>query len=130
MRDPEEYLKLPYEIRLVRDEGEDGRAGWVAEVEELPGCISQGATAEEAVANLRDAMLGWISVALEDELEIPLPNVRSSYSGRFIVRLPQSLHAELVRAAEREGVSLNQFVTNVLAGAVGWRRRNARQAIA
>jgi len=35
--------------------------------------------------------------------------------------MPQSLHAELARLAERESVSLNQFITDVLSGALGWR---------
>jgi antitoxin HicB len=128
MMKAEEYLELPYEIVLVRDQDEEGNSGWVAEVEELPGCISQGATAEEALTNVRNAMVGWLSVALEEGLSIPDPRARSNYSGRFIVRVPQSLHAELARAAEREGVSLNQFVTNALASVVGWRHR--RRAIA
>jgi HicB family len=45
----------------------------------------------------------------------------ASHSGRLLLRMPQSLHAELARAAEREGVSLNGFITGVLSGAVGWR---------
>jgi RNA polymerase sigma-B factor len=49
------------------------------------------------------------------------PEQRSTHSGRLLVRMPQSLHAELARAAEREGVSLNALVTGALAGAVGWR---------
>jgi hypothetical protein len=36
--------------------------------------------------------------------------------------MPQSLHAELAESAEREEVSLNQFITNALAAAVGWHR--------
>ncbi len=36
-------------------------------------------------------------------------------SGRFVVRLPQSLHAALEQEAEREGVSLNQLVVAKLA---------------
>ena len=49
------------------------------------------------------------------------PEQRPTHSGRLLVRMPQSLHAELARAAEREGVSLNALVTGALAGAVGWR---------
>jgi RNA polymerase sigma-B factor len=45
----------------------------------------------------------------------------SSHSGRVLVRMPQSLHADLVRTAEREGVSLNALITSALASAVGWR---------
>ena len=34
--------------------------------------------------------------------------------------MPAALHAELARAAERDGVSLNQFITRALAGRIGW----------
>jgi RNA polymerase sigma factor (sigma-70 family) len=44
------------------------------------------------------------------------------YSGRILVRMPQTLHDELARAAERERVSLNQFITNALSAAIGWQR--------
>jgi hypothetical protein len=46
----------------------------------------------------------------------------ASHSGRLLVRMPQTLHAELAEAAEREQVSLNQFITLALAAAVGWRQ--------
>ncbi|MGB2953907.1 MAG: toxin-antitoxin system HicB family antitoxin [Gaiellaceae bacterium] len=45
----------------------------------------------------------------------------ASHSGRLLLRMPQTLHAELARSAEAEGVSLNQFITSALASAVGWR---------
>jgi predicted HicB family RNase H-like nuclease len=40
------------------------------------------------------------------------------YSGKFTVRLPRSLHQALVVRAEKEGVSLNLFVTNALSRTV------------
>jgi hypothetical protein len=54
----------------------------------------------------------------EVEERAPQP---ATHSGRLLVRMPQSLHAELARVAEREGVSLNAFITGALASAVGWR---------
>jgi hypothetical protein len=45
---------------------------------------------------------------------------KEAHSGRLLLRMPQSLHAELAEAAEREEVSLNQFITNALAAAVRW----------
>jgi hypothetical protein len=42
----------------------------------------------------------------------------TKFSGKFTVRLPKSLHQALVARAEREGVSLNLFVTNALASTV------------
>ena len=50
----------------------------------------------------------------------------SSYSGKFTVRLPKSLHQALVDRADKEGVSLNLFVTNALSRTVavpGGRRK-------
>jgi RNA polymerase sigma-B factor len=41
-------------------------------------------------------------------------------SGRLLLRMPAELHAELARAAEREGTSLNGFITRSLAARVGW----------
>ena len=56
------------------------------------------------------------SAAVEqtDERRKPSP------SGRLLLRMPAKLHAELARAAEREGVSLNQFITGAAASRVGW----------
>jgi RNA polymerase sigma factor (sigma-70 family) len=52
---------------------------------------------------------------------------KDSPSGRLLLRMPQSLHAGLAEAAEREGVSLNQFITNSLAAAVAWRQPEREQ---
>ena len=43
----------------------------------------------------------------ENGWPLPAPQVAVTYSDQFRVRLPRSLHAWLVREAEREGVSLN-----------------------
>lgn len=125
MKTIEDYLRLPYRIVLTHDEDEDGNEGFVAEVEELPGVYSQGKTPAEAVEGVFDAMQGWLSVALQDNIEIPEPLNRDDYSGRILLRLPRTLHGELLRQAEREGVSLNQFLLAVLASAVNWRKRKA-----
>jgi len=45
--------------------GEDGY--WVAECPSLPGCISQGKTKEEAIANIKEAIQGYIAV-MEKEI--------------------------------------------------------------
>jgi len=44
-----------------------------------------------------------------------------TYSGRLLLRMPRTLHEQLAKASERDGVSLNQFITGVLASAVDWR---------
>lgn len=109
----EYYMGLPYTIELWRA----SEGGWVVQVKELPGCISQGETAEEALAMIQDAMQGWLEVALESDIPIPEPRPEEEYSGKFVVRVPRSLHRELVETADREGVSLNQYINVVLAQA-------------
>ncbi len=116
----EEYTGLPYHLMLVRD-GEDKGKPWTASVEELPGCTSHGKTSDEALGGIESAMAKWIAVALEEGREIPEPKSATSHSGRLLLRMPRTLHADLTRASEREGVSLNQFITDVLAAAVVWR---------
>ena len=62
-----------------------------------------------------------------DEMATPAsePDEPKAHSGRLLVRMPPSLHTQLARTAEREGVSLNTLVTGALAGAVGWRDAGA-----
>ena len=123
----EDYTGLPYHLLLVRD-GEDKGRPWTASVEELPGCTSHGKTSDEALDGIETAMSKWIAVALEEGREIPEPRSAATHSGRLLLRMPRTLHADLTRASEREGVSLNQFITDVLASAVTWRgRTNAAQ---
>lgn len=49
--------------------GEDGY--WVAECPSLPGCISQGKSKEEVIANIREAIAGWIETATARGQEVP-----------------------------------------------------------
>jgi RNA polymerase sigma-B factor len=110
----------PYHIELVR--GTTPEDGWSAQVEELPGCSARGHTAYEAVERVEAAISEWIADAIANNREVPKPRSPSTHSGRLLVRMPQTLHAELARAAEREEVSLNQFITSSLASVIGWRR--------
>ncbi len=107
-------MGLPYTRELIKEP----EGGWFIRIKELPGCMSQGDTVEEAMTMIEDAMRGWLDVSLEDGDEIPEPKLDEDYSGKFVVRLPRSLHRQLVETAEREGVSLNQFVNVALARAV------------
>ncbi|WP_423223105.1 type II toxin-antitoxin system HicB family antitoxin [Candidatus Amarolinea aalborgensis] len=109
------YLSLPYTIELKHD-AEDG---WFVRVKELPGCMSQGDTVDEAMAMIQEAMHGWLTVALEQNITIPEPQREEEFSGKFVVRMPRSLHRDLVQRAQQEGVSLNQYVNVALGQVVG-----------
>jgi len=113
----DEFLARPYRISLQQD----GRNGWLAEVDELEGCTAQAPTPHEAASKIHAAMAAWMSAALSEGREIPAPRSVGNPSGRLLLRLPSTLHGTLARAADREGTSLNQFITGALAAAVGWR---------
>ena len=109
-----EYLKLPYNI-VLRHITDDSGDYYFAIVQELDGCMSDGVTIDEAYANIYEAMEGWIETKLEAGLNIPVPLETNGYSGKFVVRLPKTLHRRLATEAEKEGVSLNQYALFKLA---------------
>ncbi len=108
-------LSRPYTREIVRDE--DG--SWFARILEFPGCMTTGATDAEALVNLRDAMEAWVADALAEGEPIPDPATVEKYSGKFMVRVTRSLHRDLARRADAEGVSLNALVSTALAASVG-----------
>ncbi len=110
------YWALPYTIELQYDP----EGAWFVRVKELRGCISQGDTPVEAVAMIKEAMELWLEVVLEDGDPICEPRELDCCSDRFVVCVPPSLHLDLARAADEEGVSLNQYVSVALTRAVGY----------
>lgn len=66
----EYYMSLPYTYELIYDKDDNS---YFIKVKEFTGCMSQGETPNDAVEMIRDAMEGWISICLEDNMEIPLP---------------------------------------------------------
>ena len=108
MKNVEDYMKLPYNYIVQPIKDESGEY-FYAKVLELDGCQSTGETFEEAYESLKEAMEGWIEAKLEGGFEIPMPVGYDDFSGKFIVRIPKSLHYKLSVEAEQEGVSLNQY---------------------
>ena len=112
------YLNLPYTIEFVHDTSDAEHPVWFAAVRELRGCMTEANDFDEAARQIRDAMRLWIEDALEAGDAVPEPRGEGEFSGKFSVRLPKSLHRDLVHQAEREGVSLNQYITAVLSRSV------------
>jgi antitoxin HicB len=111
----------PFNIRkLTEEEG----SGYLIEYPDLPGCMSDGETIIEVIENGRDAVQAWLIAAKEAGRDIPEPQQIELQSGKWVQRVPKSLHAKLVRQARREGVSLNTLVVSMLAEATGNRNFN------
>ena len=112
------YLALPYQVNVYPEE--DGR-GFTAVVPELPGCMTGADSFAELGEMMAEAKALWLETALEDGAYIPepAPVEVEAFSGRFVVRLPRSLHRQLAKRAEAEGTSLNQLVVMLLAEGIG-----------
>lgn len=104
-----EKFKYPIEV-FWSDEDE----GYIATVPDLPGCSAWGETEEEAVHEVHIAAKIWLKANAKMGREAPLPSIDINYSGKFLMRVPKRLHAELARAAKVQGVSLNQYVLYLL----------------
>src|SRR5271157_262443 len=89
------YFDLHYPVTLIPAE----EGGYAVEIEDLPGCYSQGETIEEAMQMIEEARKLWMESAYEDKLDIPLPKREFEYSGKFNVRVPASLHRKLHKLA-------------------------------
>ena len=86
---------------------------------DLPGCIADGETIEEAVESGSDALRSWLATA--KEFKDPVPSLSAGMRGKWVQRVPKSLHAKLAAKAEKEGVSLNTLVVSLLAEGIGRR---------
>lgn len=101
----------PFTMRhLLPEEG----GGYLIEFPDLPGCMSDGDTVEEAISNGQDAIEAWIDAAKQMGRDIPKPGELESQSGKWVQRVPKSIHLRLVRRAKEEGVSLNTLVITML----------------
>jgi len=104
------YLAQTYPYTVVPDDG-----SFFIEFPDLPGCMTQVEEAAEIADMAEEIRTLWIETEYERGAEIPAPTENESFSGKFLVRVPKSLHRDLARAAGRENVSLNAYVTTLLA---------------
>ncbi len=114
-----DFLAMQYPFNVLADPN----GGYVIVFPDLPGCMTQVETLAELPDVAEDARRGWIETEYEQGHDIPLPShpaESATYSGKFIVRLPRSLHRALVQAAAHENVSLNQYVLALLSSGPRW----------
>lgn len=113
----EDLKALNYPVRIEYDPQD---SLFVVDFLDLPGCSASGSTVTEAYENAQEAKAEWLQVALQQDLPIPNPSKTGEYSGRILVRMPESLHAMLASRAHINGSSLNQYIVHLLsAGVVG-----------
>lgn len=118
-----EILSKPYARVLVPESD-----GFRAEILEFPGCLAEGDSAAEAYEALEAVAESWIEATLESGLAIPEPSENYEFSGKLVLRLPKSMHKKASIAADRDGVSLNQFIVSSIAYQCGVRSETRQQA--
>jgi predicted RNase H-like HicB family nuclease len=106
----EDILQRPYSY-VLSPESEVG--GFAASILEFPGCFAQGETIEGAYANIRSAAKEWLRAVFRLGQEVPCP---VDPSARLVpLQLPHDIHAAARREATRQGCSVEDFVTQMVA---------------
>ena len=106
----------PFEVRPLAEE--DG-GGYLISFPDFAECISDGETVEGALANGRDALKATLAALKAKKLPVPAPNGGGVASGKFVARVPKTVHAQLATRARAEGVSLNALVLTFIAQGLG-----------
>ena len=113
----------PFEVRPLAEE--DG-GGYLISFPDFAECISDGETVEDALVNGRDALKAPLAALKAKKLPVPAPNGGGVASGKFVARVPKTVHAQLATRARAEGVSLNALVLTFIAQGLGGSTARAR----
>jgi len=106
---------IKYPFKVYRTEA-DGHVFWVAKSSYLKGCVGQGDDQTDAIAELEENEKAWLETAAETGIpipEIPVENVED-YSGKMTLRLSPYVHMQAAKLAQKEGISLNQYINNAV----------------
>lgn len=68
----------PYTVEVLRHDAGDDETPYLARNPDFEGCMAQGATQSEAIANLREARIDLIEFLLERGLPVPEPSVETT----------------------------------------------------
>lgn len=110
-----DYMKLPY-TRIIQEMNDESGHYYYGKILELDGCQSTGDDINELNRCLDEALELRIESMIDEGMDIPIPT-DDKYSGKFLLRIPKSLHKQLALEAEKENVSLNQYVVYKLSHA-------------
>ncbi len=110
------HADYPFEMRTL-SAAEGG--GFLITYPDFTDCISDGETVDEAVRNGQNALQATIATLQANGLPVPVPNSGGVASGKFVARVPKTIHAQLTTRAKAEGVSLNTLVVSLIAQGLG-----------
>jgi antitoxin HicB len=115
MKKKKDISEYPFEIRtLTPEEG----GGYLISYLDFNVCWGDGETIEDAIADGKKALAATIDAYKAEGWTIPEPGSYAAYSGKFVQRIPKSMHARLQEQAKREGVSINTLATSYIAAGI------------
>jgi antitoxin HicB len=115
------FADYPFEIRPMST-AEGG--GYLISYPDFSECIADGETIDETITHGREALAATIAALKAKNFAVPAPNSGGVASGKFVARVPKTIHAQLAIRAKAEGVSLNTLVLTFLAEGLGRREHS------
>ncbi|MCL2007052.1 MAG: type II toxin-antitoxin system HicB family antitoxin [Treponema sp.] len=106
------YLKLPYTVVIEWSDADECFLGSIVELERNMTC---GQTREEVLANLKEAIVSYISTSLENNMDIPEPLKIKDFKGNITYRTSKERHYKLAKQAKLSGKSINTFIDETIA---------------
>jgi len=92
-------MKIAYYARITKQDG-----GYLVEFPDLPGCLTEGDTINDAVRNAKEALSGWLYAAVKAGDEIPEPKGHKGHQHRLIEPdLDVAVPLILIMARKRKG---------------------------
>lgn len=113
--------KIPDYPVVIRKMSKAEGGGYLAEFPDLPGCMADGETPEEAYRESMDALASYLASIKKHGDPMPVAG-----QGIWRQRAPKTLQKRLQAEAEREGVSFNTLMISLLAEGLGRRAKSPR----
>jgi len=107
--------EFPYIVKPVNEQ--EMGVKWVVEYLDFPGITGGGDTPEEAIGIANEALQMYQEVLEKEGKPLPLPTNLNA-TGRITLRIPKTLHVRAIEMADREGVSLNTYISDALSKSV------------
>lgn len=111
-----EFLALNFKLEIIPFD-EENEKGFVVKSPELKGLEVYGDTIEDALEEVNEAKIALYKIYTDKGIQIPYPEkhqVNNNFSGRMTIRVPKSLHQTLSTYANRNEVSLNTGIIQLL----------------
>jgi antitoxin HicB len=107
----EYYLNLPYTYIIEWSDVDECFLGSIVELERNMTC---GQTREEVLANLKEALVSYVTTSLDNNMEIPEPLKIEDFKGSITYRTSRERHYSLAKQAKLYGKSINAFIDEAI----------------